>query len=153
MPRRQNNSGPVRTAAGMPVSYLLASIARAISRELGTARRPGIAGPQVAPVLALRREPGLSNAQLARRCSVTPQSMNDVVIGLEQERLIRRTPDDGNRRILRAYLTPAGKRFLAAWEKTIDRLESQLFAGFSTDELAALTAALEHCGENMDLGH
>jgi DNA-binding MarR family transcriptional regulator len=151
MPHRQN-VGPVRTAAGLPVSYLIATIARAISRELAAVRRPGIAGPQVAPLLALRREPGLSNAQLARRSYVTPQSMNDVVIGLEQEGLIRRTPDGGNRRILRAHLTPAGRKFLSQWEKAIDRMESQLFDGFTADDLEALTAALERSAENMGLG-
>jgi DNA-binding MarR family transcriptional regulator len=151
MPRRQN-IGPVRTAAGLPVSYLIATIARAISRELAAVRRPGIAGPQVAPLLALRREPGLSNAQLARRSYVTPQSMNDVVIGLEQEGLIRRTPDGGNRRILRAYLTPAGRKFLSQWEKAIDRMEGQLFDGFTAEDLEALTVALERSAENMGLG-
>jgi len=156
MPRRENtgpvNTGPVRTAAGLPVSYLIATIARAISRELTAVRRPGIAGPQVAPLLALRREPGLSNAQLARRSYVTPQSMNDVVIGLEQEGLIRRTPDGGNRRILRAYLTPAGRKFLSAWEKAIDRMENRLFDGLTAEDLETLTVDLERCAENMGLG-
>jgi DNA-binding MarR family transcriptional regulator len=151
MPRRQN-TGPVRTAAGLPTSYLIATIARAISRELATVRRPGIAGPQVAPLLALRREPGLSNAQLARRSYVTPQSMNEVVIGLEREGLIRRTPDDGNRRILRAYLTPAGRSLLTRWEQAIDLMERRLFAGFAPEALEVLTADLERCAENMGLG-
>jgi DNA-binding MarR family transcriptional regulator len=150
MPR--HNTGPVRTAAGLPVSYLIATISRAISRELATVRRPGIAGPQVAPLLALRREPGLSNAQLARRSYVTPQSMNDVVIGLEQEGLIRRTPDDDNRRILRAHLTPAGRKFLSSWEKAIDRMEDRLFEGFTGEDLRTLTIDLERCAENMGLG-
>jgi DNA-binding MarR family transcriptional regulator len=150
MPRRENTE-PMRTAGGLPVSYLIATIARAISRELAAVRRPGIAGPQVAPLLALRREPGLSNAQLARRSYVTPQSMNDVVIALEQEGLIRRTPDGGNRRILRAYLTPAGRKFLAQWDKAIDQMEDRLFEGFTADELETLTVDLERCAENMGL--
>jgi DNA-binding MarR family transcriptional regulator len=151
MPRREKTE-PVRTAAGLPVSYLIATISRAISRELAAVRRPGIAGPQVAPLLALRREPGLSNAQLARRSYVTPQSMNDVVIALEQEGLIRRTPDGGNRRILRAYLTPAGRKFLGQWEKAIDQMEGRLFEGFTGQELETLTGDLERCAENMGLG-
>lgn len=151
MPRRQQSNAEPRAAGELPVSYLIASISRAISRELASVRRPGIAGPQVAPLLALRSEPGLSNAQLARRSYVTPQSMNDVVIGLEREGLIRRTPDGGNRRILRAYLTPAGRRFLTQWEKAIRGLEDHLFEGFGAEELEAFAHALERCADNMGL--
>lgn len=133
----------------MPVSYLIANLSRAISREMAAVRRPGIAGPQVAPLLVLRDEPGLSNAQLARRTHVTPQSMNEVVIGLESEGLIERRLDAGNRRILRAYLTPAGRSQLRRCERAIGRLEERLFAGLGARELRALRGVLERCVQNM----
>lgn len=134
----------------MPVSYMIANVARAISRELATVRLPsGTAGPQVGPVLLLSREPGLSNAQLARRMQVSPQSMNQVIMDLEQQGLIRRRVDGTNRRILRAELTPAGRRQLAKWTRAIDNLEGRLFDGLTDRQVEVLTASLERCIENM----
>jgi len=53
-------------------------------------------------------DPGLSNAQLARRVNVTAQSMNGVVVALEREGYIERTVDPENARVLRCYALPAG---------------------------------------------
>src|SRR6185437_9295499 len=61
-------------------------------------------------VLAVR--PGLSNAQLARRALVTPQSMIEILSKLESRRLVRRTVDPANARVLRAELTRAGTALL-----------------------------------------
>lgn len=138
--------------ADAPVSYLLASVARAIRRELAAVRRPEIPGPQISPLLALRDEPGLSNAELARRCYVTPQSMNEVVFALEREGWIRRVPDDSNKRILRAALTPEGRTLLRGWEKAIRALEEHLFEGLTPSDLEHLTTVLHRCLDNMAAG-
>jgi DNA-binding MarR family transcriptional regulator len=53
-------------------------------------------------------EPGMSNAQLARRVNVTAQTMNDVVVALEKAGYIERVADPENARVLRCYALPAG---------------------------------------------
>jgi len=53
-------------------------------------------------------DPGLSNAQLARRLNVTAQSMNGMVVALEREGYIERAVDPENARVLRCYALPAG---------------------------------------------
>ncbi len=53
-------------------------------------------------------EPGLSGAQLARRCSMAAQSMNGLLVALEKEGYIERKPDQENARILECYAKPAG---------------------------------------------
>jgi DNA-binding MarR family transcriptional regulator len=55
--------------------------------------------PQYAALTALEREEGLSNAELARRCFVTPQTMHSIVTRLEEEGLLRRTPHPNHGRI------------------------------------------------------
>src|SRR3954452_4416519 len=56
----------------------------------------------------LESRPELSNAQLARRALVTPQSMIEILGQLEERGLIRRPVDPHHARILRATLTPKG---------------------------------------------
>lgn len=74
----------------------------------------------------LRRQPDLSNAQLARRAFITPQSMNDVVASLERKGLIERRVDPSHGRILRTRLTPAGNAMLRRVNPSLDALEGDL---------------------------
>lgn len=153
---RRTRTRPEGKARGgveqLPVSYLIANVARAVSREIAAVRLPGIAVPQVAPLLLLSREPGLSNAQLARRLHVSPQSMNEVIIDLEHAGLIRRRVDGANRRILRAELTAAGRKQMARWDKAIEELEARLFDGLSERQIEAMAEALRRCIENTRPG-
>ena len=65
--------------------------------------------PQYAVLTALAEEPGLSNADLARRTFVTPQTMNQVLRELEQRGWVSRHPHPGHGRILQAELTDGGR--------------------------------------------
>src|ERR1700729_1613216 len=67
---------------------------------------------QFAVLTALDDEPGLSNADLARRAFVTPQSMHAVLQELERLQLVVRSPYLLNQRVLQASLTSAGRRRL-----------------------------------------
>ena len=82
-------------------------------KEIGRLVGPkGLSVAQYTTLSILRSRSGLSNAQLARRLWVTPQSMNEVISALERAGLIERVPDVANRRILRTALTrdTAGRR-------------------------------------------
>lgn len=143
---------PIRhLPSGVPLSYALTRLSRAIGHELQSANLT-LVGPQVAALLALRHEPGLSNAQLSRRCYVTPQSMNEVILVLEQRGLIVRRQDPSNRRILRAELTPAATDILAGWDDAIADVEARMFDGFTSREIDTFAAALDECVANMGIG-
>jgi DNA-binding MarR family transcriptional regulator len=90
---------------------------------------------------ALRRE----IAQLARRSWITPQSMNQVVSGLDDDGLIERQPDRSHRRILRVTLTAGGRRVLATCDRAVDSLEREMLAEFPPKQRDALTAHLTSC--------
>ncbi len=64
--------------------------------------------PHSAVLMILQEEPGLSGAQLARRNSVTAQTMNGLLQPLEAKGLIERRPDPENARVLKCYLKPKG---------------------------------------------
>ena len=90
------------------ISYVIARLERAVRKEIGRLVGPrGLSVAQYTTLSILRSRSVLSNAQLARRLWVTPQSMNEVISALERAGLIERVPDAGNRRILRTTLTPA----------------------------------------------
>jgi len=81
--------------------------------------------------------PGLSNAQLARRALVTPQSMIEILGTLERRGLVRRALHPGHARILRARLTDDGCAVLQAADTRVRAIEDEMLAGVSQRERAA----------------
>jgi DNA-binding MarR family transcriptional regulator len=140
-----------RSSTGVPISYGITRLSRAIGNRL-QAMHLTLSGPQVAALLALRHESGLSNAQLSRRCYVAPQSMHEVILGLERKGLITRAQDPANRRILRAQLTDKARAVLADWDEAIAEVEDAVFDGLSDAEIAAFAGVVDRCVANMRLG-
>ncbi len=93
--------------------YLLKRAQAALHAAMaGALREHGATVTQYAVLTALDEEPGLSNADLARRAFVTPQTMNQVLRELEQRHWVIRHPHPGHGRILQTDLTPAGRSTL-----------------------------------------
>jgi DNA-binding MarR family transcriptional regulator len=134
------------------LSYLIGRLDRVLRRRLGEAVEPvGLSLPAYTALSVLRIHDGLSNAQLARRSLVTPQSMTEALGLLVDLGYVRRRPDPDHGRILRAELTAAGRRALERCDRAVDAVERELVDGLSADEVAALRAALVHFGRA--LGH
>jgi DNA-binding MarR family transcriptional regulator len=85
--------------------------------------------PEFTALSILRRRPGLSNAQLARRSMVTPQTMIEILAGLEARGLVQRAGDPDHGRILRAQLTRAGEQLLDSTEPGIEQIQEKILAG------------------------
>ena len=83
------------------IGYVIGRLDRALRREIGALVAPfGLTVPKYTALSILRDRPGLSNAQLARRTYVTPQSMNEVLIALEADGLIVRSPAANHGRVV-----------------------------------------------------
>ncbi|MDO8185516.1 MarR family transcriptional regulator [Conexibacter sp. JD483] len=123
------------------VGYLIARADRGVRRGVATRIAPhDLSLPQYTALSLLRERGGLSNAQLARRIFVTPQSMAAVIVSLEERGLIERTPAAG--RVLRTELTSAGRRVLDACDTLVDAYEQELLAELSPRQRTALREAL-----------
>jgi DNA-binding MarR family transcriptional regulator len=135
------------------VSYVVARLDRALRREIDEVVRPhGLTLARYTALSVIARRDGLSNAQLARRSYVTPQSMSQVILDLEDDGLIERQPDRSHRRILRATLTAKGRRVLAACDGDMDSLEREMLAEVPSEERDALIAHLTSCVRRLGAG-
>jgi DNA-binding MarR family transcriptional regulator len=128
------------------LSYLIGRLDRIVRRRLGEALEPaGLSLPAYTALSILRVHEGLSNAELARRSLVTPQSMTEALAGLVETGYVRRRPDPDHGRVLRVELTAAGRRALERCDRAVDAVERELFAGLDSGDAAALRRALLHC--------
>jgi DNA-binding MarR family transcriptional regulator len=135
------------------ISYLIGRLDRALRRRLDRALSPqGLTVRQYTTLSVLRARNGLSNAQLARRSLMTPQSMNEVLTGLAERGLVSRTPARDHGRVIQTELTAAGLSALEACDEAVDRLEAEMLAELDAGERATLTVGLRSCARRLGAG-
>jgi DNA-binding MarR family transcriptional regulator len=138
-PSKSRGNAPPR------ISYVVARLERSVRREIEERVKPyGLTVPQYTTLTILRHQGALSNAQLARRAYVRPQSMNQVIQLLERDGLIERIPDENHRRILRTRLTSQGLKILTACDRSVNRMEKAMLRDLSQEERDFLLQALMH---------
>jgi DNA-binding MarR family transcriptional regulator len=105
--------------------------------------------PHSAVLMMLNEEPGLSGAQLARRNSVTAQTMNGLLQPLEERGLIERRPDPENARILNCFLKPKGKQILERGMNEARAVFDLMLGKLSNHERAEFRRILHRCIEAL----
>lgn len=105
----------------------------------------GVTLTQFAVLTALADEPGQSNADLARRAFITPQSMNETLRDLEQRAWITRSRHPTHGRILRIELTDEGRTTLRDCDAAVTVIEQQMLAGLDAGRRRELAVALRAC--------
>lgn len=106
-------------------------------------RELGLTVPQYSALRALQRMPGATSAELARSAFVTPQTMNTIVLQLEDSQLIERTARIANLRARDAKLTPAGTALFNKARRLVHRLETGSVTGLDRPEQDQLVTLLE----------
>ena len=91
--------------------------------------------------LARAGEP-LTLSELASRVCCVRSNMTQLVDRLEAEGLVRRIDDSGDRRVVRAAITPLGEEREAAGADQVRRIQSEFAAGLREGDRAALERAL-----------
>jgi DNA-binding MarR family transcriptional regulator len=123
--------------------HLLGLVERGVQRELlPLLAAHGLSVAEFTCLSVLHRAPGLSNAELARRSLVTPQSMNEVLSKLELRGLIERRSAPEHGRILRTELTTAGQALIEQVLPEVAALEADLCSGSGDAEVARTTEHL-----------
>jgi len=105
-------------------------------------REIGLTTPQYAALTFLREEPGASNAELARRGFVTPQTMQAILVGLERAGFISRSAHPEHGRVQCTELTDAGRDVLGAAAKVVANAEARLRAAAAPLDPKQVTATL-----------
>lgn len=112
----------------------------------------GVTTPQYAALSVLAEEPGISNAGLARRSFVTPQTMNQILLRLEAAGLAERRAHPEHGRVLQAYPTEEGEKLRRECAKRVDAIEERMVSGLSEDERLTLLDLLRGCSTALRRG-
>jgi DNA-binding MarR family transcriptional regulator len=138
---------------GPRLSYVIGRLDRTLRRQIEETIQPdGLTVPEFTTLSVLRRRAGLSNAQLARRALITPQSMSQVLSALIGKGLVRREQDPNHGRLLRSELTDEGHSVLARCEARVDDLERRMLDGIEGEDQRRLAAMLASCVHMLGAG-
>ncbi|MCT4352108.1 MarR family transcriptional regulator [Streptomyces sp. Je 1-79] len=114
-----------------------------IGRKTDVLREFGLTVPQYSVLLLLSVSDGMSAAQLARECMVTPQTMATVLTNLEKADLVFREPSELHQKVVVNRATRAGHAIAKKADKAALRVEGSLGAEFTPEERARFEEYLE----------
>ncbi len=116
------------------------------------ARRLGTLGVRTAEhevLVNLRRDPGIAQQTLARRCFNAKSHISALLTTLEGRGWVRREPDPADARARKLYLTAAGERIAARTSVVQAELAAEMAATVSKRTLAEVTTAMGRIGERL----
>ncbi len=123
--------------------YLLNQANHAVRSQLEQALRAlSLTGIQYTVLSIVGSRNGISSAELSRRFFVTPQTMNEIVTGLEKRGLLQRVASAENKRILTASLTSLGDETLKECDAIADEIEKSAFSDMSEKDFKELRRIL-----------
>ena len=131
--------------------YLIKLAQAALHAQMARALHEyGVTLTQFAVLTALAEEPGLSNAELARRAFITPQSMNENLRELEQRGWVIRSRHPTHGRIRQTELTGEGRTTLQNCDATVTAIEQRMLAELDPDQRRQLATALTYLYRRLE---
>ncbi|QIB33140.1 MarR family winged helix-turn-helix transcriptional regulator [Ancylobacter pratisalsi] len=132
------------------IGFALKQAQQALRNRMDSGLREiGLTTPQYAVLAFLEVEAGASNAMLARRAFVTPQTMQAILVALERAGFIARTPHAEHGRVQSTELTASGRGVLEAASAIVADAEARLRNAVAPLDPPAVTAMLLRLAEAL----
>lgn len=130
-------------------------LVKRLQQALRNAMDQGLAGvdlttAQYAVLYNLAQHAKASNAELARLCFVTPQTMIRIVGGLERRDLLRRAPSPTHAAVLQAHLTAKGRAALRRAQRAVDAILATMLAGTPDAEIEHLVDSFTEMAARLE---
>jgi DNA-binding MarR family transcriptional regulator len=133
--------------------YVVKRVQQSLRRRCDAALRPtGLSMAQYAALRALADLPEASASELARRCFVTRQSLQDLLTGLRSAGLVTDAQSAPRGRARALALTAAGRKRLTAGDAAVNAVDAAMVVDLRPTERRQLAALLIRCAENLEGG-
>lgn len=109
----------------------------------------GLTSPQYSVLAALEEDHLATNAELARNCSVTPQTMSRIVQNLERDGFLIKSSNEENGLKLYYGLTKKAEKTICAAHVEVNKIETKMVAGISKADLKRFQKLMQLCCDNL----
>jgi DNA-binding MarR family transcriptional regulator len=144
---RSSGRSPTEESLGKLLKRSELTLLRAKSAAVKTA---GLTLPQYVALTELAERPGITGAELARACLVTPQAMMVVLKATEEQGLVKRTQHPLHQTVLEIHLTSVGREALSSARKCAEPIEQRIAKALSKEEVETLRGLLRRCIEAVE---
>lgn len=132
------------------LGFLVADVARllrhAVDLEAGVL---GTSRAQWVVLVRIKRQPGLSQIELAQQVDIAPITLTRLIDRLEAHGLVERRNDKADRRIRRLFLTNAAEPVLATLARSGEALMVETLLGLDDADITHLTDCLARIRNNL----
>ncbi len=111
--------------------------------------RHGVHEGQQYILLRLWDEDGLAPGELAKRLGLATPTVTRAAARMEAAGLLRRVPDERDRRLVRLFLTERGRALEKDIGREIDKLSERALGSLDQSERAALVRYLHSIRDNL----
>lgn len=134
------------------IAYLVGRLDHILNRRVRECvAQHGVTAAQYTALSVLNHHGQMSNAQLAERSMVSPQSANEMVKSMQSKGWVERESASTHGRIIHLRLTPAGQILLEQCDRALVQVEQAMLAELSDDEQAVLYGQLRSMVKGLSL--
>jgi DNA-binding MarR family transcriptional regulator len=109
----------------------------------------GLTTPKYAALSVLEAKGVMTNAELARECSVTAQTMNRIIKDLEAAGFVKKQSDNADRLKQPLTLTKKAEKVICKAHVAVNDLELTMVNGWSDKEINTLRDIVQRCYDNL----
>lgn len=97
----------------------------------------------------LSRQDGMTQSQLAEELDMGKVGVGGIIDRLEKARLVRRAPDDADRRVNRVFLEPRSRQLIARMRQASHIMNGQILEGIADARLEGTADTLDAMKGNL----
>lgn len=133
------------------VGFVVNTTAKAFQKILDMELRKsvGVTISQLRVVVALIRQPGLTQKEIADRVGVEGATLVPLIDKMEKEGLLKRKPDSKDRRVNRIYLTHKGDSLWASMMECVLQIRKSSTKDISEGEISTTLETLRKISKNL----
>jgi DNA-binding MarR family transcriptional regulator len=136
----------LRFAETIGLSYLVRATQQELRQKIDEALKPlHISFAQYAALSALEESGQLTNAELARKSTCTPQTMNRLAHGLEENGFVQKSEHETHGLLVNYSLTKKGAKVICDAHIAVNKIELFALEGLSTSETKQIMNLLKKC--------
>jgi len=130
--------------------FLLSQVVRAYQYRMQSLLSKYGLYPGQPPILFLLWEKdGRTQSEFCEALELAPPTVTVMLKRMEKAGLLRRSPDPGDLRVSRVFLTDTGRSIRPEVEEAIVKLDDECFKGFTPEEKVLLRRFLLHMRDNF----
>ena len=114
------------------------------------ARDMGLTFARAQAILAISRDEGMSQRQLAETLVIETPTLNRTLDGLEKLGFVERRADPKDKRVRQIFLTDHARANASEIETFVEALRAQLYEGLDADEVARARKTMERMQANLE---